>query len=206
MRRPRRGPGRSARRCWARWSMSRPARAATGTASSSTHRARRAGATDGPSAIGRSACPSRRASTRATRSGCRTRARRARGAVRPGASTWPSTSRPTRRSRARAPSCSTSAMSRWSRRRSARRCWCPPSRARSRSRSRRARSPGPRSGSAASGVPHLRRLGQPRRSACAGQRAVPTKLSKKQRDSLEAYAREAGELFGGPGLREKLGL
>jgi DnaJ-class molecular chaperone len=35
---------------------------------------------------------------------------------------------------------------------------------------------------------------------------VPTKLSKKQRESLEAYAKDAGEVVGGGGLREKLGL
>ena len=35
---------------------------------------------------------------------------------------------------------------------------------------------------------------------------VPTKLSKRQRELLEAYAKEAGETVSGPGLREKLGL
>jgi len=35
---------------------------------------------------------------------------------------------------------------------------------------------------------------------------VPTKLSKKQRELLEAYAKDAGEAVGGGGLREKLGL
>ena len=36
---------------------------------------------------------------------------------------------------------------------------------------------------------------------------VPTKLSKRQRELLEAYAKEAGEAVSGPGgLREKLGL
>ena len=36
---------------------------------------------------------------------------------------------------------------------------------------------------------------------------VPTKLSKKQRELLEAYAEESGETVGhGGGLLEKLGL
>ena len=85
--------GRSARRCSARWSTSRPARAATARARSSSRRARRATARAGPSASARSGSRSRRASTRATRSGSRTRARSGRAAGRPAASTsrstWP---------------------------------------------------------------------------------------------------------------------
>jgi molecular chaperone DnaJ len=37
--------------------------------------------------------------------------------------------------------------------------------------------------------------------------AVPTKLSKRQRELLEAYAKESGDaVSAGGGLREKLGL
>jgi hypothetical protein len=35
---------------------------------------------------------------------------------------------------------------------------------------------------------------------------VPAKLSKKQRELLEQYAKESGETVSAAGLREKLGL
>ena len=75
---------RSARRCSARWSTSAPARAAAARAGSSRRRARRAAATAGRSASGRCGSRSRPASTRATRSGCPTRARWVRAAAPPG--------------------------------------------------------------------------------------------------------------------------
>jgi molecular chaperone DnaJ len=56
------------------------------------------------------------------------------------------------------------------------------------------------------GVPHLRRTASRGDLHVLVNVVVPTKLSKKQREALEAYAREAGEVHGGPGLREKLGL
>ena len=56
------------------------------------------------------------------------------------------------------------------------------------------------------GVPHLRRTGARGDLHVMVKVVVPTKLSKKQREALEAYAREAGETHVGPGLREKLGL
>jgi molecular chaperone DnaJ len=56
------------------------------------------------------------------------------------------------------------------------------------------------------GVPHLRRTGVRGDLHVLVNVVVPTKLSKKQRESLEAYARDAGEATSGPGLREKLGL
>jgi molecular chaperone DnaJ len=56
------------------------------------------------------------------------------------------------------------------------------------------------------GVPHLRRTGSRGDLHVMVNVVVPTKLSKKQREALEAYAHEAGETHGGPGLREKLGL
>jgi molecular chaperone DnaJ len=58
----------SARRCSDRWPTSAPARAAAAKAGSSTRRARPVAATGGPSASARSACRSRPASTRGTRS------------------------------------------------------------------------------------------------------------------------------------------
>ena len=79
----------------------------------------------GPSAAGRCASRSRRASTRATRSASRTRARPGRAAGRRAACTSRSTSRRTRRSAARARSCSTRPTSRSSRRRWARRSTVP---------------------------------------------------------------------------------
>ena len=58
------------------------------------------------------------------------------------------------------------------------------------------------------GVPHLRRTGQRGDLHVMVDVVVPTKLSKKARDLLAAYADEAGETVGhgGGGLLEKLGL
>jgi len=56
------------------------------------------------------------------------------------------------------------------------------------------------------GVPHLRRAGARGDLHVIVDVVVPTRLTKKQRDALEAFAREAGESVGGGGLREKLGL
>jgi molecular chaperone DnaJ len=57
------------------------------------------------------------------------------------------------------------------------------------------------------GVPHLRRQSSRGDLHVIVNVTVPTKLSKRQRELLEEYAREAGESVSGPGgLREKLGL
>lgn len=56
------------------------------------------------------------------------------------------------------------------------------------------------------GVPHLRRSGARGDLHVLVDVVVPTKLSKKQRELLEAYAKESGETIGHAGLREKLGL
>jgi molecular chaperone DnaJ len=56
------------------------------------------------------------------------------------------------------------------------------------------------------GVPHLRRTGSRGDLHVLVDVVVPTKLSKKARELLEAYASEAGEPVGHGGLREKLGL
>ena len=58
------------------------------------------------------------------------------------------------------------------------------------------------------GVPHLRRSGQRGDLHVLIDVVVPTKLSKKARELLEAYADESGESVGhgGGGLLEKLGL
>jgi len=56
------------------------------------------------------------------------------------------------------------------------------------------------------GVPHVRRSGTRGDLHVLVDVVVPTKLSKKQRESLEAYAKDAGESVGGGGIREKLGL
>jgi molecular chaperone DnaJ len=57
------------------------------------------------------------------------------------------------------------------------------------------------------GVPHVRRSGTRGDLHVLVDVVVPTKLTKKQRESLEAYAKEAGEPVGGAGgIREKLGL
>ena len=55
------------------------------------------------------------------------------------------------------------------------------------------------------GVPHLRRNSRGDLHVLVDV-VVPNKLSKKQRELLEAYAKESGEAVGGGGLREKLGL
>ena len=56
------------------------------------------------------------------------------------------------------------------------------------------------------GVPHLRRSGQRGDLHVLVDVVVPTKLSKKQRELLAAYAEESGEAVGhGGGLLEKLG-
>jgi molecular chaperone DnaJ len=56
------------------------------------------------------------------------------------------------------------------------------------------------------GVPHLRRTGARGDLHVLVDVQVPTKLTKKQRELLEAYAKESGEEAGHHGLREKLGL
>ena len=58
------------------------------------------------------------------------------------------------------------------------------------------------------GVPHIRRAGSRGDLHVLVDVVVPTRLSKKARDLLVAYAEEAGEPVetGGGGLREKLGL
>jgi molecular chaperone DnaJ len=56
------------------------------------------------------------------------------------------------------------------------------------------------------GVPHLRRTGARGDLHVLVDVVVPTKLSKRQRELLEEYAKEAGDPVGHPGLREKLGL
>jgi molecular chaperone DnaJ len=55
------------------------------------------------------------------------------------------------------------------------------------------------------GVPHLRRHSRGDLHVLVDV-VVPSKLTKKQRELLEAYAKESGETVGGTGLREKLGL
>jgi molecular chaperone DnaJ len=58
------------------------------------------------------------------------------------------------------------------------------------------------------GVPHVRRAGSRGDLHVMIDVVVPTKLSKKARELLAAYAEESGESVatGGGGLREKLGL
>jgi molecular chaperone DnaJ len=56
------------------------------------------------------------------------------------------------------------------------------------------------------GVPHLRRSGARGDLHVLVDVVVPTKLSKRQRELLEEYAKEAGDHVGHHGLREKLGL
>jgi molecular chaperone DnaJ len=57
------------------------------------------------------------------------------------------------------------------------------------------------------GVPHLRRAGSRGDLHVLVDVEVPKKLSKKQRELLEAYARESGETVGGSGgILDKLGL
>ena len=55
------------------------------------------------------------------------------------------------------------------------------------------------------GVPHLRRHSKGDLHVLVDVQ-VPTKLSKKQRELLESYAKESNEVVGSGGLREKLGL
>jgi molecular chaperone DnaJ len=56
------------------------------------------------------------------------------------------------------------------------------------------------------GVPHLRRQNARGDLHVIATVVVPSKLSKKQRELLEQYAKESGEAVSGAGLREKLGL
>jgi molecular chaperone DnaJ len=56
------------------------------------------------------------------------------------------------------------------------------------------------------GVPHLRRHSVRGDLHVIANVVVPSKLSRRQRELLEAYAKESGEPVSGPGLREKLGL
>jgi molecular chaperone DnaJ len=56
------------------------------------------------------------------------------------------------------------------------------------------------------GVPHLRRQSVRGDLHVIANVVVPTRLTRRQRELLEAYAKEAGEPVSGPGLREKLGL
>ena len=56
------------------------------------------------------------------------------------------------------------------------------------------------------GVPHLRRSGSRGDLHVLVDIEVPRKLSKKQRELLEAYARESGDAVGGGGILDKLGL
>ena len=56
------------------------------------------------------------------------------------------------------------------------------------------------------GVPHLRRSNARGDLHVLVDVKVPTKLSKKQRQLLEQFAKESGEEVGGTGLLEKLGL
>jgi molecular chaperone DnaJ len=56
------------------------------------------------------------------------------------------------------------------------------------------------------GVPHLRRQTSRGDLHVIVNVAVPTKLSRRQRELLEAYAKESGETVSAGGLREKLGL
>jgi molecular chaperone DnaJ len=56
------------------------------------------------------------------------------------------------------------------------------------------------------GAPHLRRSGSRGDLHVLVDVEVPRKLSKKQRELLEAFARESGEPVGGSGILDKLGL
>ena len=56
------------------------------------------------------------------------------------------------------------------------------------------------------GVPHLRRPNTRGDLHVIANVIVPTKLSKHQRELLEAFAKESGETVSSGGLREKLGL
>ena len=56
------------------------------------------------------------------------------------------------------------------------------------------------------GVPHLRRSGSRGDLHVLIDVEVPRKLSRKQRELLEAFARESGDSVGGGGILDKLGL
>jgi molecular chaperone DnaJ len=56
------------------------------------------------------------------------------------------------------------------------------------------------------GVPHLRRSGSRGDLHVLIDVEVPRKLSRKQRELLEAFARESGDPVGGGGILDKLGL
>ncbi len=56
------------------------------------------------------------------------------------------------------------------------------------------------------GVPHLRRSGSRGDLHVLVDVEVPRKLSKKQRELLEAFAKESGDAVGGGGILDKLGL
>ena len=56
------------------------------------------------------------------------------------------------------------------------------------------------------GVPHLRRSGSRGDLHVLIDVEVPRKLSRKQRELLEAFARESGDAVGGGGILDKLGL
>ena len=56
------------------------------------------------------------------------------------------------------------------------------------------------------GVPHLRRSGSRGDLHVLVEVVVPRKLSKKQRELLEAFAKESGDTVGGGGILDKLGL
>ena len=74
--------------------------------------------------------------------------------------------------------------------------WSRPSTATRRSRSRPGTQPDTEIRLRGKGVPHLRRSGQRGDLHVMVDVVVPTKLSKKQRELLEAYAEEAGEAVG----------
>ena len=198
---------RSARRCSARWSTSAPARDARVRAGSSRRRARRAAATDAPNGGGPCAFRSRRESTRAIRSGSRTRARRDLDRAPRAACTWPSTSSPTRRSSATAPSSSTRPRSR-SPRPLGTRITVPTVEGDEEVEIKPGTQPETEIRLRGKGVPHLRRAGARGDLHVLVSVAVPTKLSRRARELLAAYAEEAGESVesGSGGLREKLGL
>jgi molecular chaperone DnaJ len=56
------------------------------------------------------------------------------------------------------------------------------------------------------GVPHLRRSGSRGDLHVLIDVEIPRKLTKKQRELLEAFARESGDSVGGGGILDKLGL
>jgi molecular chaperone DnaJ len=56
------------------------------------------------------------------------------------------------------------------------------------------------------GVPHLRRSGSRGDLHVLVDVEVPRRLSKKQRELLEAFAKESGDSVGGSGILDKLGL